>query len=70
MYSRLVKPAGLDPERIAELDALEAYHPGGIVGFVEEVLARFDEEGFDWGGEEWLVDIRQEVHSSNGDVDF
>ncbi len=47
-YSRRVKPSGLDPERIAELDAIEARHPGGIAGFVEEVLARLGGEGFDF----------------------
>ncbi len=59
LYSWRVKPSGLDPERIAELDAIEAYHPGGIAGFVEEVLARLDEEGFERGGEEGLVDVRR-----------
>ena len=56
-YSRYVKPSGFDPERIAELDALEAYHPCGIAGFVEEVLARFCDGVLDPGGEGWLVDI-------------
>jgi hypothetical protein len=54
-YARRVKPQGLDPERIAELDALEAYHPGGIARFVEGVLARLADEGFDPEGEERLV---------------
>jgi hypothetical protein len=56
-YARRVKPAGVDPERIAELDALEAYHPGGIAGFVEEVLARFAVVGFDDRGEGWPAEI-------------
>lgn len=56
-YSRRVKPAGFDPERIVELDALEAYHPGGIAGFVEEVLARFAVGGFDDRGEGWPAEI-------------
>ncbi len=50
-YGRRVKLAGLDPERISELDAIEARHPGGIAGFVEEIIARSDEEGFDDEGE-------------------
>jgi len=56
-YSRRVKPHGLDPERIAELDAIEARHPGGITGFVEEVLARLGGEGFDFEGKDQLVEI-------------
>ncbi len=54
-YKLYVKPQGLNPERIAELDALEAYHPGGVAGFVDEVLARLAEEGFDPQGEDRLV---------------
>ncbi len=54
LYSRYVKPAGLGPDRIAELDALEAYHPGGIARFVEEVLAKFAGEGFEAEG--WLLE--------------
>jgi len=46
LYRQQVKPYGLDPERIAELDAIEAYHPGGIAGFVDGVLARLAKEGF------------------------
>ena len=45
MYRRYVKPAGLDPKRIKELDALEVYHPGGIPGSVEKVFARFAGRG-------------------------
>jgi hypothetical protein len=49
------KPQGLDPERIAELDALEAYHPGGIARFVDGVLAKLADEGFDPEGEDRLL---------------
>jgi len=35
------------------LDAIEAYHPGGIAGFVDEVLSSLAGEGFD--PEDWLV---------------
>jgi hypothetical protein len=68
-YKRYVKPSGLDPERIAELDAIEARHPGGVAGFVEEVLSRLAGEGFDSEDEDWLLDINRRVYPREGDVD-
>ncbi len=46
-YKRYLKPQGLDPERIAELDAIEAYRPGGIASFVDEILSKLADESFD-----------------------
>jgi hypothetical protein len=39
-YDRYLKSYELDSNKIAELDALEAYYPGGLSGFVEEALMR------------------------------
>lgn len=53
-----------------ELDAIKAYHPGGIAGFVEEGLSRLGSEGFDPEDGDWLVDIKRGVYPSDEDVDF
>jgi hypothetical protein len=37
-YKSYLKPCGLSDKRMAELDALEVYYPGGIAGFVEDAL--------------------------------
>lgn len=51
------------------MDAIEARHPGGIGGFVEEVLSRLDDEGFDPEDEDWLVDLKRGVYLGEGDVE-
>jgi hypothetical protein len=38
-YRSLLAPYGLSDKRMAELDALEVYYPGGIAGFVDKVLS-------------------------------
>lgn len=38
-YRSLLKPYGLSDKRMAELDALEVYYPGGIAGFVDATLS-------------------------------
>ncbi len=38
-YRSFLIPYGLSDKRIAELDALEAYYPGGIAGFVDKILS-------------------------------
>jgi hypothetical protein len=38
-----------------ELDALEVYYPGGIAGFLEDVLSK-DPAGSNSGSEAWLLD--------------
>jgi hypothetical protein len=40
-YKSYLKPYGLSDKRMAELDALEVYYPGGIAGFVEEAKKTF-----------------------------
>ncbi len=43
-YRRYLQPYGLDHKKMAELDALEAYYPGGIAGFCEDILANMAQE--------------------------
>lgn len=38
-FKRYLKPYGLDPSKIAELDALEVYYRGGIAAFLDEILS-------------------------------
>jgi hypothetical protein len=40
-FKKYMKSHGLDPKKMAELDALEAHYPGGIAGFLEEALLKF-----------------------------
>ncbi|MGB3920063.1 hypothetical protein [Methanothrix sp.] len=39
-YARLMKECSLDPGKMAELDALEVYYPGGVAAFLEDALSR------------------------------
>ena len=39
-YKAYLKPYALDAKRMAELDALEVYYPGGIAGFLDDALSR------------------------------
>ena len=39
-FKSLLKPYSLDPKKMAELDCLEVYYPGGIAGFLEHFLAQ------------------------------
>lgn len=38
-YRSFLMPYGLSDKRMAELDALEVYYPGGIAGFVDKILS-------------------------------
>jgi len=40
-FKGYLKPYPLDSKRMAELDALEVYYPGGIVGFLDESLSKY-----------------------------
>jgi hypothetical protein len=60
-YKKYLKPYNLDARRVAELDALEVYYPGGLAGFVEAALA--DQSGG------WLLDLKGEVKPGQYDVD-
>jgi len=60
LYQRYLRPYGLDSRRMAELDALEAYYPRGIAGFVEDVLSRYTPD-LDLDQEEWLLDLKRGI---------
>jgi hypothetical protein len=60
LNKRYLRPYGLDPRRMAELDALEAYYPRGIAGFVEHALSRYSTD-LDLDKEEWLLDLRNGI---------
>jgi len=38
-FKRYLKAHSLDPRKMAELDALEVYYPGGIAGFLEKSIS-------------------------------
>jgi hypothetical protein len=38
LFKMYLKPYSLDPRKMAELDALEVYYPGGIAGFLDKSL--------------------------------
>ena len=40
-YGRYLKKCILDPRKMAELDALEVYYPGGIAAFLNDALSRY-----------------------------
>jgi hypothetical protein len=37
-YKKYLKPHGLNDHKIAELDALEVYYPGGLAAFADHIL--------------------------------
>jgi hypothetical protein len=39
-YARLLKKSSLDSRKMAELDALEVYYPGGVAAFLDDALNR------------------------------
>lgn len=41
-YRKYIEPYRLNPRKISELDALEAYYPGGIAGFIDDALSKID----------------------------
>jgi len=60
-YKRYLKPFNLDSRRVAELDALEIYYPGGLAGFVATALKNQSEV--------WLLDLKGGVEPGQYDVD-
>jgi hypothetical protein len=65
-YKRYLKPYGLSPKTMAELDALEVYHPRGLAGFLDELLSRYLAAADD---EQWLLDLRRGILPGREDVD-
>ncbi len=62
-FKRYLKPHSLDPRKMAELDALEVYHPGGIAGFLDEYLSKYARNS-NPDNESWLLDLRKGVYSN------
>lgn len=60
-FKRYLKPYSLDSRKMAELDALEVYHPGGIAGFLDESLSKYACIS-DPDNESWMLDLRKEVY--------
>jgi len=67
-YERYLKPYELNGRRMAELDALEAYYPGGLSGFVEEVLIRYG-GSISLEDEAWLLDLENGVLLAEEGID-
>lgn len=57
-YKRYLKPHGMNPKDMVELDALEVYYPGGIAGFLDEILSEYS-SCYDPGGKSWLLDLKK-----------
>jgi hypothetical protein len=43
---------------MVELDALEVYYPGGIAGFLDEILSKYS-HSFDLNNELWILDLKK-----------
>ena len=67
-FARYLKPSSLDPRKMAELDALEVYHPGGIAGFLDKSLSKYACSS-DPDDESWLLDLRKGEYSEAEGID-
>lgn len=59
-FKRYLKSHALDPRKMAELDALEVYYPGGIAGFLDKYISEYTNNS-DPDNESWLLDLRKGV---------
>jgi hypothetical protein len=57
-YARHLKSQNMNPKDMVELDALEVYYPGGIAGFLDEILSRYS-HSFDPNAELWMLDLKK-----------
>ena len=57
-FKRYLKHHPIDPRKMAELDCLEVYYPGGIAGFLSDALAKYL-SGFDPDSESWVLDLKK-----------
>ena len=67
LFQKYLKPYRLNSRRMAELDALEAYYPGGLAGFVKEALSRYA-SGPDLEGEHWVLDLKKGIIPEDVDM--
>jgi hypothetical protein len=58
LFKMYLKPHHLDPRKMAELDALEVYFPGGIAGFLDESLSQYARD-LNPDDEPRLLDLRK-----------
>ena len=58
-FKRYLKPYPIDPRKMAELDCLEVCYPGGVAGFLNESLIKY-QSGFDPDNEPWILDMGKE----------
>jgi hypothetical protein len=59
-FQRYLKPYRLNSRKVAELDALEAYYPGGLAGFVRDNLSRYA-SGLGLEEEHWVLDLKKGI---------
>lgn len=68
IYEAYIKPYNLSRKRMAEIDALEAYYPGGLARFVEEAISRYEDQS-KLNEETWLFDLRNCILPAETDID-
>lgn len=68
IYEAYLKPYDFSRKRMAELDALEAYYPGGLARFVEEAISRYEDLS-KLNEETWLLDLQNGVSPAETDID-
>ena len=68
MYETYIKPYEFSRKRMAELDALEAYHLGGLAKFVEEALSRY-EDNSKLDELTWLMNLKKGVLPAETNID-
>ena len=59
-YKRHLKSQSMDPKNMVELDALEVYYPGGIAGFLDEILSKYS-HSLNPNNELWMLDLKKGV---------
>lgn len=59
-YETYLKSCDLGKGKMAKLDALEAYYPGGIVGFLDKCISKYV-FNFDVENKSWLLDLKKGV---------
>ena len=68
-FKKYLKSYALNPKRMAELDALEVYYPGGIAGLLDETLSKYSDK-FDPNCESWLLDLKRGAFPNAKDFDI
>jgi hypothetical protein len=67
-YELYLKPFDLSKKKMAELDALEAYYPGGLDGFVDEAISKYANTS-KLDKETWLLDSEKVILPAENDID-